>query len=117
MIDSLFIAATGMHAEQAQIDTVANNLVNMNTMGFKKSRVSFATLMPQTAQVQGVDASLAAPEAGHGRGVAGGAVGIGGDEARFDFLQGGIQRSVHVLFLSFPTTCAAGSHGCGRQGR
>lgn len=49
MLDSLFIAATGMHAEQAQIDTVANNLVNMNTMGFKKSRVAFEALMPQPA--------------------------------------------------------------------
>ena len=47
MLDSLFIAATGMTAEQTQIDTVANNLVNMNTMGFKKSQVAFETLMPQ----------------------------------------------------------------------
>jgi len=47
MVDSLYIAATGMHAEQAQIDTVANNLANMNTNGFKKSRVDFSTLMPE----------------------------------------------------------------------
>ena len=87
MIDSLFIAATGMHAEQAQIDTVANNLVNMNTMGFKKSRVSFATLVPQTAQVQGVDAGLAAPAAGHGRGVAGGA-------QLADFSQGSLKQTL-----------------------
>ena len=47
MSDSLYIAATGMNAEQSQIDTVANNLVNLNTMGFKKSRVAFSTLMPK----------------------------------------------------------------------
>lgn len=46
MLDSLYISATGMHAEQSQIDAVANNLVNMNTMGFKKSHVAFETLMP-----------------------------------------------------------------------
>jgi flagellar basal-body rod protein FlgG len=47
MLDSLYISATGMHAEQAQIDAVANNLVNMNTMAFKKSHVAFETLMPR----------------------------------------------------------------------
>ena len=71
MLDSLFIAATGMHAEQAQIDTVANNLVNMNTMGFKKSRVNFATLMPQAATgVDRIDPSSLSEGVMQGRGVA-----------------------------------------------
>jgi flagellar basal-body rod protein FlgG len=47
MSDALFIAATGMHAQQTQVDTIANNLANLNTVGFKKSRVSFEPLMPQ----------------------------------------------------------------------
>jgi flagellar basal-body rod protein FlgG len=47
MTDALFIAATGMHAQQTQVDTIANNLANLNTVGFKKSRVSFEPLMPQ----------------------------------------------------------------------
>lgn len=45
-MDALFISATGMHAQQTQVDTIANNLANMNTVGFKKSRVSFEPLMP-----------------------------------------------------------------------
>lgn len=48
MNDALYIAATGMHAQQTQVDTIANNLANLNTVGFKKSRVAFEPLMPQT---------------------------------------------------------------------
>jgi flagellar basal-body rod protein FlgG len=45
MIDSLHIAATGMDAQQRTIDVIANNLANLNTAGFKKSRVHFEDLM------------------------------------------------------------------------
>jgi flagellar basal-body rod protein FlgG len=45
MNDSLYIAATGMQAQQQTLDTIANNLVNVNTPAFKKSRVNFNELM------------------------------------------------------------------------
>ncbi|WP_316369636.1 flagellar basal-body rod protein FlgG [Candidatus Thiodiazotropha sp. CDECU1] len=45
MIESLSIGASGMQAQQTQIDVIANNLANINTMGFKKSRVDFEDLM------------------------------------------------------------------------
>jgi len=45
MIEALYIAATGMHVEQTNIDTISNNLANLNTAAFKKSRVSFDDLM------------------------------------------------------------------------
>jgi len=45
MNDSLYIAATGMHMQQKSVDTIANNLANVNTPGFKKSRVSFEDLV------------------------------------------------------------------------
>ncbi|ODB85646.1 flagellar basal-body rod protein FlgG [Candidatus Thiodiazotropha endoloripes] len=45
MIESLSIGASGMHAQQTHIDVIANNLANVNTMGFKKSRVDFEDLM------------------------------------------------------------------------
>lgn len=45
MMDSLQIAATGMDAQRRTIDVIANNLANMNTPGFKKSRVQFEDLM------------------------------------------------------------------------
>jgi len=45
MLDSLYIAATGMSAQQQNVDTISNNLANVNTNGFKKNRVTFADLM------------------------------------------------------------------------
>ena len=41
MIRALYTAASGMNAQQANIDNVAHNLSNVNTTGFKKSRVEF----------------------------------------------------------------------------
>ena len=45
MSDSLYIAATGMQAQQMNVDTIANNLANANTAAFKKGRISFTDLM------------------------------------------------------------------------
>ncbi len=47
MIRSLYTAATGMAAQQLDQDVVANNLANINTYGFKKSRANFQDLMYQ----------------------------------------------------------------------
>ncbi|PKN46303.1 MAG: flagellar basal body rod protein FlgG, partial [Deltaproteobacteria bacterium HGW-Deltaproteobacteria-16] len=41
MIRSLFSGRTGMTGQQLQLDTIANNLANVNTAGFKKSRAQF----------------------------------------------------------------------------
>ena len=43
MIRSLYTAATGMEAQQLNMDVTANNLANVNTTGFKKSRPDFRT--------------------------------------------------------------------------
>ncbi len=48
MIRSLYTAATGMDAQQTKMDTIANNLANANTTGFKKSRADFEDLMSET---------------------------------------------------------------------
>lgn len=45
----MYIGATGMQAQQLSVDTVANNIVNANTPGFKKGRVSFTDLMMREA--------------------------------------------------------------------
>lgn len=45
MIDAIYIASAGMHAEQSNIDTISNNVSNLNTPAFKKSRVSFSDLV------------------------------------------------------------------------
>jgi flagellar basal-body rod protein FlgG len=70
MSDALFIAATGMHAQQTQVDTIANNLANLNTVGFKKSRVSFEPLMPQVVPaLHGAEAAGALAYQGMGAAV------------------------------------------------
>ena len=53
MIDALYIGATGMQAQQLNVDTIANNLANLNTVGYKKGRVGFADLMlAETARLK-----------------------------------------------------------------
>jgi len=72
MSESLYIAASGMHAQQTNLDVIANNLANVNTMGFKKSRVEFEDLMyREIAKASGLagDESNSNP-AGTGTGIA-----------------------------------------------
>jgi len=57
MMQSLYTASTGMLAMQTQIDTTANNIANVNTIGFKKSRAEFADLMYQVMQYAGTSTS------------------------------------------------------------
>jgi flagellar basal-body rod protein FlgG len=47
MIRALYTAATGMHAQETNIDVIANNLANVNTTAFKKGRADFQDLMYQ----------------------------------------------------------------------
>jgi len=56
MLRALWTAATGMKAQQLFVDTIANNLSNVNTSGFKKSRVDFQDLLYQTIKVAGTKA-------------------------------------------------------------
>ena len=48
MMRSLWTAASGMTAQQTNVDLIANNLANVNTTGFKRERMEFKTLMYQT---------------------------------------------------------------------
>lgn len=48
MIRGLFTAATGMQAQQLSVDVIANNLSNVNTTGFKRSRAEFQDLIYDT---------------------------------------------------------------------
>jgi len=49
MNDAFYIAATGMRAHQTSLDAVANNLVNVNTVGYKRSNVVFTDLVSSPA--------------------------------------------------------------------
>ncbi len=53
MLKALWIAATGMEAQNLNIDVIANNLANVNTTGFKRSRADFEDLMYQTIRLAG----------------------------------------------------------------
>jgi len=57
MIRGLWSAASGMSAQQLSIDVIANNLANVNTIGFKRSRADFQDLMYQTLRVAGATTS------------------------------------------------------------
>jgi flagellar basal-body rod protein FlgG len=54
---ALWSAASGMQAQQLQIDTIANNLANVNTNGFKKSRAEFQDLLYETVVAPGAASS------------------------------------------------------------
>ncbi|MPL68958.1 Flagellar basal-body rod protein FlgG [bioreactor metagenome] len=53
MMRALWTAGSGMKAQQANIDVISNNLANVNTTGFKKSRTDFQDLMYQTIRQAG----------------------------------------------------------------
>lgn len=50
MVRSLWSAATGMNAQQTNVDTIANNLSNVNTVGYKTQTAQFKSLLYQTLQ-------------------------------------------------------------------
>jgi len=57
MIRSLWISKTGLEAQQTQMDVIANNLANVSTTGFKRSRAVFEDLLYQTLRQPGAQSS------------------------------------------------------------
>lgn len=57
MIRSLWTAATGMKAEQTSVDTIANNIANVNTTAYKSQDTQFKSLLYQTLQVETTSAN------------------------------------------------------------
>jgi flagellar basal-body rod protein FlgG len=71
MIRALWTAGTGMNSQQTNIDTIANNLANVNTTGYKKIRPEFADLLYQNIRTAGSPAGQGAQlptglQVGHG---------------------------------------------------
>jgi flagellar basal-body rod protein FlgG len=95
MIRALFTASTGMQAQQLNLDTIAHNLANVNTTGFKRSRVDFQDLLYQTLRPAGTRMASGAEvpsglQVGHGsRAVATHKV----------FMQGNFQQTENPLDL------------------
>ena len=96
MNPALRTAATGMAAQQARVEVIANNLANVNTTGFKRSRAHFEDLLYQSAQgpttIEGPEADTTA-EIQIGRGTRLAAV------QRID-LQGPIEQTGRPLDLA-----------------
>ena len=61
MLKSLYTTATGMKAQQTMVDTIAHNIANVNTAGFKKSQVSFEDLLYVTLEAPGLNNVGGAP--------------------------------------------------------
>ena len=57
MIRSLWISKTGLESQQTQMDVIANNLANVSTTGFKRSRAVFEDLLYQTLRQPGAQSS------------------------------------------------------------
>ena len=55
MMRSLWTAASGMVAQQTNLDTISNNLSNINTTGYKTEAVNFKSLIYQTLQQKSYD--------------------------------------------------------------
>ncbi len=71
MMRALYTSATGMEAQQTNVDVISNNLSNVNTTGFKKQRTNFQDLVyqesrhPGTPNAQGEEIPVGT-EVGHG---------------------------------------------------
>jgi len=74
MIDALHIPATGLLAGQRLLDSIANNVANVNTPGFKKERVHFSDLMPRVVGPLFAGGALGAAPLLQGMGVAPGGI-------------------------------------------
>jgi flagellar basal-body rod protein FlgG len=72
MFDALYVAASGMRGEQLQIDTIAHNLANVNTVGFRRAVASFSEVSAAVAASapSGADAATTATNTTRGAGVA-----------------------------------------------
>ena len=57
MVRSLYTAATGMRAQQANVDNISNNLSNVNTVGYKTQKTEFKSLLYQTIQTRTTSAN------------------------------------------------------------
>lgn len=58
MMRALWSAASGMLAQQLNVDNISNNLANVNTTGFKKSRIDFQDLLYQTIRQAGTETAV-----------------------------------------------------------
>lgn len=112
MIDALYIATSGLQGQQSQIDTLSNNLANLQTPGFKRSQVSFANVA--TISPAQVRQGMQAPGAGAGTEIL---------QTRPVFSEGSLRQTGGALDLAiqgggfFEVVTPAGDHLYTRDGQ
>jgi len=92
MVRSLWSAASGMIGQQSAMDTISNNLANVNTSGFKRMRAEFQDLLYQTVRIAGTPATqdtvVPVPtQMGHG---------VKLDATQREFTQGALQNTENI---------------------
>ncbi len=118
MMRSLWTAASGMTGQQFNIDTISNNLSNVNTTGFKKMRADFEDLIYQTSRIAGTPATELTTiptgiQVGHGVKVA---------ATQKVFTQGALQSTGNIADIAiqgegfFRVLLLDGSYGYTRDG-
>lgn len=92
-VQTLYTAATGMESMQTKLDVIANNLANVNTVGFKKGRANFEDLFYRHEALPGTQ------DSGGGRTAVGTSIGLGSrvSSIQTDFRQGAFQQSSREL--------------------
>src|SRR5215471_9937730 len=86
MLDSLYISATGLMAQQLNLDAISNNLANVNTTAFKRDRVVFEDLLSR-------EILRANPLLDAGRGFAAIGAGVGVANGSKIFTQGDLKKT------------------------
>ncbi len=97
MMRSMFSGVSGLRAHQARLDVIGNNIANVNTVGYKASRVTFQEVFSQTLRGSG------APDTSTGRGGTNPMqIGLGMGVASVDmqFTRGSVQRTDNPTDLS-----------------
>jgi flagellar basal-body rod protein FlgG len=118
MLKALNTAATGMQAQQTNMDVIANNLSNVSTTGFKKSRAEFEDLMYQTQKEPGAVTGLNSVSP---TGVQTG-LGVRTASVQKDFEEGSIKQTKNPLDIAiegagfFPIQLPDGQIGYTRDG-
>lgn len=117
-LTALYAAATGMDVQQATMDSIANNLANINTTGFKASRAGFEDLMYEQVQTPGLKNAANTPspigiQIGHGARL----VGVYKDFRQGEFVQTDRQLDVAIEGAGFfKVTLDNGTAGYTRDG-
>src|SRR5688572_11810626 len=95
-VQTLYTAATGMESLETKLDVIANNLANINTVGFKRDRANFEDLFYRQIRLPGADESGTAPTA------TGIELGLGSrvSSTQTDFDQGSFQTTGNHLDLA-----------------